>query len=82
MTSGRIVAPPSMSAGVLLLFFGTIHDVSLLFCSPAVLPDLLREGLLHLLIGNLAQGGRGEKDNCTFIVFSSTTGRGLHQQIQ
>ena len=49
--------------------------------SPAVLPDLLREGLLHLLIGNLAQGGRGEKDNCNSGVFSSAMGRGLHQEI-
>ena len=49
--------------------------------APAVVPDLLREGLLHLLIANLDQGGRGEEDNWDERIFSSATGWELNQDL-
>ena len=67
MAGGQIVVPPStVPAGVLPP--PCFHHVPLLLLllllgAPAVVPDLLREGLLHLLIANLDQGGRGEEDN-------------------
>ena len=74
MAGGQIVVPPStVPAGVIpppcfpLLLL-------LLLGAPAVVPDLLREGLLHLLIANLDQGGRGEEDNWDERIFSSATG--------
>ena len=67
MAGGQIVVPPStVPAGVLPP--PCFHHIPLLLLllllgAPAVVPDLLREGLLHLLIANLDQGGRGEEDN-------------------
>ena len=63
MAGGQIVVPPStVPAGVLPP--PCFHLLLLLLLgAPAVVPDLLREGLLHLLIANLDQGGRGEEDN-------------------
>ena len=68
MAGGQIVVPPStVPAGVLPPT--CFHHIPLLLLlllllgAPAVVPDLLREGLLHLLIANLDQGGRGEEDN-------------------
>ena len=61
MAGGQIVVPPStVPAGVLP---PPCFHLLLLLGAPAVVPDLLREGLLHLLIANLDQGGRGEEDN-------------------
>ena len=63
MAGGQIVVPPStVPAGVIPP--PCFHLLLLLLLgAPAVVPDLLREGLLHLLIANLDQGGRGEEDN-------------------
>ena len=78
MAGGQIVVPPStVPAGVLPP--PCFHHVPLLLLllllgAPAVVPDLLREGLLHLLIANLDQGGRGEEDNWDERIFSSATG--------
>ena len=65
MAGGQIVVPPStVPAGVLPPpCFHLLLLLLLLLGAPAVVPDLLREGLLHLLIANLDQGGRGEEDN-------------------
>ena len=66
MAGGQIVVPPStVPAGVLPppCFHLLLLLLLLLLGAPAVVPDLLREGLLHLLIANLDQGGRGEEDN-------------------
>ena len=77
MAGGQIVVPPStVPAGVLPppCFHLLLLLLLLLLGAPAVVPDLLREGLLHLLIANLDQGGRGEEDNWDERIFSSATG--------